>query len=298
MGGLYTVGITAPLNAHLPKMQTAYRLTLLYIIVATLATAGTNGVAEAKPKVNVGRFALRGESGLDSGLASRSLSGDLTEAEAHALWLTSRKPTRRSTAQRRQASAAAVVEGSRFAATDASTGTSYGDLVYGTDGWTLSTSDTPSTLVYSRSSGFYARDSREAQRLTYTSQNASDPYRIFGVGQCYAGSPTTIGSGSSNVLCLVNAISGTRAGSRPDKVKNNLDPSGSSYVETNIWTVDYSKKTASPTWINSDGTAIPAYIVVAVKHPDIIFVTGDVAATSAHYGLEFRPVTLSYTNSS
>lgn len=25
-----------------------------------------------------------------------------------------------------------------------------------------------------------------------------------------------------------------RAGSRPDKVKNNLDPSGSSYVETNI----------------------------------------------------------------
>lgn len=94
MGELYTVDKTPPLNTHLPKMRTAYRLTLLYIIVATLATAGANGVAQAKPKVNVGRFALRGDS--DSGLASRSLAGDVTEAEAHALWLTSRKPTRRS----------------------------------------------------------------------------------------------------------------------------------------------------------------------------------------------------------
>ena len=96
MGELYTVAKTPPLNAYLSKMRTAYRLTLIYIIVATLATVGASGVQQAKPKVNLGRFALRGEGGFDSSLASRSLTGDVSEAEAHALWLTSRKPTRRS----------------------------------------------------------------------------------------------------------------------------------------------------------------------------------------------------------
>jgi hypothetical protein len=36
--------------------------------------------------------------------------------------------------------------------------------------------------------------------------------------------------------------------------------------------------------------SVEAHIVVAVTNPNIIFVTGDIAATSAVYGLEFREV--------
>ncbi|KAF8171831.1 hypothetical protein BJ912DRAFT_932685 [Pholiota molesta] len=266
-----------------------YRLSLLAILLTTFASTVQGFDRSLRPPKNVARFKSRAAN------TSPVVKLKLTEAEAHARWLTSRKPTRRGTAQRRQTSAFRTENARRFSAQDATTGAPVGSLAFSNNtGWTISPTEEGAVITYSGT--LATRDTRDAQRLVYSSPDASYPYKYFGIGQCNVGSPTDIGPGSANVLCLVNSASATRAGALPTLNKNNLDTNGSSYVESNVWTLDPSAQTAVPVWINPDGRSIPAHIVSAVNNPDIIFVTGDVGATSAFYETEFRKITLRYTN--
>ncbi|KAF9480217.1 hypothetical protein BDN70DRAFT_877841 [Pholiota conissans] len=265
-----------------------YRLSLLAILLTTFT------IVHAYERKSLGRPQRVGRFNSKASITRSNIKLNLTEAEAHARWLTSRKPTRRSTAERRQVSDTPSGSDARLAAQDDSTGASVGNLVFTTNGWSISSTEDGSTITYSRT--LAARDTRDAQRLVYSAPDASYPYKYFGVGQCNIGSSTTIGPGSSNVLCLVNSESPTRAGALPTLIKNNFDTSGSSYVETDIWNLDASTQTAAPMWINSDGRSVPAYIVSAINNPSIIYVTGDVDATAELYGIQFRKLSLKYTN--
>lgn len=68
-------------------MPSPYRLSLLSIIIAAFTATSVNALNT--PEILPGRFSYRGQFG-------KAASGDVTEAEAHAKWLTSRKPTQRS----------------------------------------------------------------------------------------------------------------------------------------------------------------------------------------------------------
>ncbi|KAF5320792.1 hypothetical protein D9619_001226 [Psilocybe cf. subviscida] len=263
------------------------RLPLLAILLTTLL-ACANAEDRQSATATIHRFALRSS-------ASVHDDSNVTDAQRYAKWLTQRKPTRRSTAMRRQASPGFVSDpdSAMMRVADTSSGQGVGSLVYSSSNnvWTVSEEGSPTTITLN--SEIPGITTRAYQQLM---SNADSTYPVLGIGQCNSGAPVDIGSGSSNVLCLLNTEAvGTSPGSVPTQLSNSLSGSTATYVESNIWTVNYSSKTATPTWVNPNGTSVEAHIVVAVTNSNIIFVTGDVAATSAAYGLEFREVTLNFS---
>ncbi|PPQ74110.1 hypothetical protein CVT26_006506 [Gymnopilus dilepis] len=214
---------------------------------------------------------------------------NMTQAELYARALTLRKPTRRSTAQRRQTSNTPVTRFASVSVKDSTTGTVVGNLVMGEVGWSISSGGSAPTFKNTGTSATV----QTQQQLTWSDAPAN-PYTSFGIGQCSAGASTNIGAGSAAVLCLVNARSQVPAGSTPTAVATNLLPGGTGLAETGVWTLDYATNVATPQWINPDGTTPTTYIVENSATGQV-YVTGDVNAASQALGATLVPITLSFT---
>ena len=77
-----------------PNMGLFYRLSLLAILLTTFA------IVHAYERKSLGRPQRVGRFNSKASITRSNVKLNLTEAEAHARWLTSRKPTRRSESRR------------------------------------------------------------------------------------------------------------------------------------------------------------------------------------------------------
>ncbi|KAF4616151.1 hypothetical protein D9613_011445 [Agrocybe pediades] len=237
---------------------------------------------------------VSGRRGLGQTKYGRNLEG-MTPAQQYARTLTLRKPTRRSTAQRRQESPEPRLSSNRvssLAVENAETGATVGNLVYESEAWKVSRLDSASAITFT---GNPTATSQRQRRLVLSSTDVVTMYTNVGVGQCNVGDEVHLKKGSANVLCLVNAVaSGTFVGSTPKTLATNMHPSGDSVAETDIWSLNFETGIATPEWINPDGTTVSAQLVVAKNDPSTIYVTADIEASSQALGLPLVAVTIKF----
>ncbi|KAF8898100.1 hypothetical protein CPB84DRAFT_1847842 [Gymnopilus junonius] len=230
-------------------------------------------------------------------------SYNLTQAELYARALTLRKPTRRSTAQRRQTSTVPATRFAQVSVQDSSTGTSLGNLVFTGSGstWEVSNSASSSNLKNTGSNAAV-----QTQQQLVWRDVPTDPYTNFGIGQCASGDPTDLGPGSSAkhtqlryalfplYISQDQPTPKVPGGSTPTTVASNLIPGGTGLAETGVWTLDFGTNVATPQWINTDGTT-PTTIIAVNTATGTLYVTGDVSAASQALGVSLTPISLSFT---
>ncbi|CAA7266951.1 unnamed protein product [Cyclocybe aegerita] len=248
------------------------------LIGALLCVIGANAAVTGDSPVR--RFALKG--------AQATQTTNLTPAELYARELTHKRPTRRSTAQRRQESELPEIQANiNIGAITASTGSPLGGLTLGTSGLEVDLSGSGINLVTTASPSWSSRTDR---RITISTLSG---FPNLGLVQYDASSGLTLGVGLPNgVLVTGVADPGTAPGSLPSFVANYNTGLSDLAVETDVWTIDYITGIISAQWTNPDGSKP---VTVLVTDGTNIAATGDVLAFNLAHGLGWFPITLAYT---
>ncbi|KAH9481608.1 hypothetical protein JR316_0006135 [Psilocybe cubensis] len=214
----------------------------------------------------------------------------LTAAQEYARELTHRQPTRRSTAQRRQASAQSInVDTSiQVGARNRDTGSTLGGVTITSSGLGIATSaDTEVSLGTVRTS---KTGSETERRITI---DGLPGYSNLGVVQFSSTSGLTLGAGLSNGLRITGiANPGTGSGETPTYGTSYGNTGPALAGETDVWSFDYTTGTISLQWVNPDGSTPATYIIT--NGVDLA-ATGDIDAFNAVFGPGWFATTLTFT---